>query len=436
MAYLGYLRLGDVELANNARAAAYMSGGFAPYTMEMMDGGEWHETHLWAGDAPYRTPAEDRAPWFDAGVPASADFGGVMVTRLEGLDTTALEQPVTQSSGDGGSAGARRLPTREIRVEALLAARSSAGLAFGLRWLTRALMGDGCDGTDGVQPRDLTFLDYVPDYRQTEFPEQTRARADEAARMLSSVVCVQAPEVKERVAGSHLRRDGGQAAVVVEFVLEALVPRIWRSPRMIVQPLALDAGDVIGTRFQPLSDDGSCPSQCVDDGGVLTDPDHGPLWTLPRPAALSANVGCQLLDSRRTVIRIPEGVIPTVGEMLPTVEFATGPQAERHLRLRWVRGWVTDDSDEAIACRTVGEAMVTYVPADSRLTLDGRSGRATVSTPDGGTLDATPVTVGRAGAPWRPARMTCGSAYTLLVDTDVDVSPEASLAVVGVTGEV
>ena len=80
--------------------------------------------------------------------------------------------------------------------------------------------------------------------------------------------------------------------------------------------------------------------------------------------------------------------------------------------------------------------MVTYVPEDSRLVLDGRSGRATVATPDGRTLDATPVTVGRAGAPWRPARMTCGSAYTLIVDIDPDVAADALLTVVGVTGEV
>lgn len=435
MAYHGYLRLGESEVANNQRAATYMAAGFAPYSMEMMDGDEWHETHLWLGEAPYSTPEGDSAPWFDPMAPESGDFGGVLVTRLEGLDSTEIDQPTTQSSGDGGSAGKRRLPIREIRVEALLAARSSAGLTYGLRWLTRALLGDGCDDADGG-PRDLTFLDYVPEYRQAEFPEETRARADEAARLVSSVVCTRAPEVQDRMGGSWLRLDGGEAAVMVEFTLEAMVPRIWRSPRVIVPPTGLSGGDEIGTRFQPLDDQGRCPSQCDDDGGVLTDPAHGPLWTLPRPAALSASIGCQLLDSRRTVVRIPEGVIPTVGEMLPTVEFATGPQPERHLRLRWVRGWITDDSDEAIACRTVGEAMVTYVPGDSRLILDGRSGRATVSTPDGRTLDATPVTVGRAGAPWRPARMTCGAPYTLIVDADMSVSPAASLSVVGVTGEV
>lgn len=435
MAYLGYLRLGEIEVANSARAAAYMAHGYAPHTMEMMDAGEWPETHLWAGHEPYSTPAQDVAPWIDPGVPASADFGGVLVTRLDGLDTTVVEQPTTQASGDGGSAGVRRLPTREIKVEALLAARSSAGLTHGLRWLTRALMGDGCDGTAGEQ-RDLTFLDYVPEYRQAEFPAEVRARGDEAARMVSSVVCTQAPEVQERMGASWLRHDTGHAAVLVEFHLEAMVPQVWRSPRLLLGPVGLAGGDEIGTRFQPLNDDGTCPSQCDDDGGVLTDPAHGPLWALPRPAALSASVGCQLLDSRRTVLRVDEGAVPTTGDMLPTIEVATGAQPERHLRFRWVRGWITDDSDEAISCRTAGEAMVTYVPGDSRLLLDGRSGRATVATPDGRTLDATPVTVGRSGAPWRPPRLTCGSAYTLIIDSDPDVSPDLSVTVTGVTAEV
>ena len=435
MVYSGYLRFGEVEVANSARAAAYMTAGFAPYTMELMDDGAWHETHVWTGEGPYTTPAADEAPWFDETVPASADFGGVLPTRIEGVDTTVSELQVSQGTGDGGSAGVLRLPTREVKVEAMLAARSSAGLSYGLRWLTRTLMGGDCEGGEGG-PRDLVFLDHVPDYRQQEFPEQTRARGDAAARVLSMVVCTESPAVQDLMGRSHLRGDTGPAAATVTFTLEAMVPRIWRSPEVLAGPVGLSDGDVMATRFQPLSDDGTCPTQCLDDGGVLVDPSVGPLWALPRASSPSSSVGCQLLSSRRTVVRVDEGRIPPTGEMLPTLDVMTGPQPERHLRFRWVRGWITDDSDEAVSCSTVGEAMVTYVPENSRLILDGRSGRATVSTPDGRTLDATPVTVGRAGAPWRPARMTCGAAYTLLVDSDVDVSPDLRVTVTGITGEV
>ncbi|MHA4858199.1 hypothetical protein, partial [Enterococcus faecium] len=65
-------------------------------------------------------------------------------------------------------------------------AATSRGLEWGLRWLTRSLLADGCGGDSG--PRDLVFLESCPDYRQWERPADVRERAGQLTRMLTSVV--------------------------------------------------------------------------------------------------------------------------------------------------------------------------------------------------------------------------------------------------------
>lgn len=434
--YPGYLQLGDTEIINNARAIGHAEHGVCSSTLELLDGGEWKQTHLWLGDGAedgsgYITPEDSGAPWADPSVPESLEFGGVYATSLEGLGTTEIEQEITEGTGDGGSALTRRYPTRTITVSCALWGSSSRGLQWGKRWLTRMLTADGCSGETG--PRDLIFLDSHPGYVQSDQVADVIARVDRLTRQVARVVVSKTPEVSAEMGTSMFRGDTGPCTALVEFELTALVPRIWRSPVSLLTTRQLSLGEEISTRFQELDEDGSCPANCDDEDGVLTDPAMGPVWTLPRPSARGAEIGCQLLESRRSVFTIPEGRIPLTGEMLPTVTLRSGSQPERHLRIRWARGLVTDDG-AALDCATVGEAMVTYMPAESALVLDGRSGTAVAHTADGRELDATPVLIGRAGGPWRAPVMRCGSPYTLVVDSDVVT--EATVEVTGVTGEV
>ncbi|MFV3282427.1 hypothetical protein ACNI4X_29265, partial [Klebsiella pneumoniae] len=164
----------------------------------------------------------------------SLEFGGVYGLNIDGLDTTKIDQDVTEATGDGGSVGRRRLPTREVKVECLLMAATSRGLEWGLRWLTRSLLADGCGGDSG--PRDLVFLESCPDYRQWERPADVRERAGQLTRMLTSVVVTKTPEVTNRYGVSNDRGDYAPCMAVVEFELTALVPRVWRSPVVLLGP--------------------------------------------------------------------------------------------------------------------------------------------------------------------------------------------------------
>lgn len=431
MSYNGYLRLGEAEIVNSRRAVAHALNGVCSKGFEILTDDSWRQTHLWLGEDDYVTPRETGAPWVQDGEEASYEFGGVLGTNIDGLDTTEVDQDVRDATGDGGSAGRRRLPVREVHVECVLTAATSRGLEWGLRWLTRSLLTDGCTGNSGN--RELVFLESAPDYRQAEQPYDVQQRAGEHVRMLTDVVVTKTPEVTQRTGTSIARGDSGACTALVEFTLTALVPRVWRSPVKLVPTTRLALGERLSTRFQELDEDGSCPANCDEDEGVLVDPALGNLWTLPRPVAPGVEIGCQLLDSLRTVINVQEGMVPVTGDMLPTVVIRSGGKEERHIRIRWARGMVVDDG-AALDCATVGEAMVTYLPPEAVLTLNGRSGEATVDMPDGRRLDATPVMVGRAGGPWRAPRMFCGAPYTLVVDADVTTA--ATVEVSGVTGEV
>ena len=431
MAYNGLIQFGGTEIVNNRRAVAHAENGVASVGFSILADDSWRQTHLFTGDEDYITPAETGAPWVQADRPESLEFGGVMATAITGLDTTEVEQGISDATGDGGAAGYRRLPTRPVSVECVLVASTSRGLQWGLRWLTRSLLEDGRNG--GAGPRDLTFLESCPDYRQAEQAADVQARVAGLMRVLTQVVVTKTPEVTQWAGQSVDRGDQSACTALVEFELTALVPRVWRSPVQLLGEYALSRGEELSTRFQELDEDGNCPANCDDDGGVLVDPTAGAVWSLPRPVAPGTEIGCQLLDSLRSVLTVPEGVIPLTGEMLPTVTVKSGGVEERHIRLRWARGLVVDDG-AALDCQTVGEAMITYMPPNATLVLDGRAGTAVVTTEDGRELDATPVMVGRAGGPWRPPRMRCGAPYTLVADADT--TTQATVSVTGVTGEV
>ena len=120
MTYPGYLRLGETEIINNQRAFEHARHGVCSRSLELLDDPSWQQTHVWLGEDRPVTPAETGAPWHDPGDPASEEFGGVYATSIGNLATTEIEQEITEGTGDGGSALARRFPTRVMPVECAL----------------------------------------------------------------------------------------------------------------------------------------------------------------------------------------------------------------------------------------------------------------------------------------------------------------------------
>lgn len=145
----------------------------------------WTGQREWLKDTIYRP---ELAPWYSVRQPASAEFAGVWITDVQGLDATPINRQITDLAGDGGVAGPHRDTPRKITFEALLIASTNAGLQYGLNWLTCQLR-DTADRTDSV----LRYFNAHPDH--------THASPSSLLRELHGVVLTQEPQRRESKGG-------------------------------------------------------------------------------------------------------------------------------------------------------------------------------------------------------------------------------------------
>lgn len=427
MAHRGWLQLGQTEIVNVARTTTYMRGGVRNHTTELVTDDSWPALPVWLGrDTTYTRPElDDDCPWHDPTESASAEFAGVWPMSIEGLDTTPLDREVIEGAITGGGFGVLRTPPRTITIEALIIAATPAGLAYGLGWFGSALRGDNCD--DGGHPRSLHFLASTPPFDAQMTASDVAAFGNAEARMLAQVTQTGALTIEETFSPWALE-DRGATCARVSFELTAGVPWIWRNPTPLVSGLVPATGVEENLTFENVGP-GGVLAACGDDLSLLTDPLSAPLASLPRPISPAAAVGLSPLQSRRTRWTLEAGRLPRWAETIPTVSITTGPQEERSIRLQWVEGLATNDTD--IACSSVGEAMIGYLPPNATCTLDAVTGEAMVITSDGRTLDATPVTTGRWGGPWRSPILRCSQSYTLVIDTLRDIHPNVQVDIDG-----
>lgn len=94
----------------------------------------------------FSNPATDPAPWYDGGRPESAEFLGVILDQLGGLDST-VNRAITDLAGpSGGSAiGPLNVHGRQMPGHGYLVATSYCGIEYGKRWLIDQLAQD-CNG--------------------------------------------------------------------------------------------------------------------------------------------------------------------------------------------------------------------------------------------------------------------------------------------------
>lgn len=95
----------------------------------------------------YVSPAEDPAPWYDEMMPASGEFLGVMFDAFD-LGTGGLRSVAARASG-GGTLSRLRVKPRILAVHGHLYAASARGMAYGKRWVNKALAGSMCGDCGG-----------------------------------------------------------------------------------------------------------------------------------------------------------------------------------------------------------------------------------------------------------------------------------------------
>ena len=134
-------------------------------------------------DGDYRP---ELAPWYVSEIAESAEFAGVWVTEVTGLDVTPVDRTITPTVGPGAVASPNRDAERVISFTALLVACTNAGVQYGLNWLTCQLR----ETTDNVSTR-LRYLKSHPGY--------SSANPEMLLREVNSVVLTKAPEIQETI---------------------------------------------------------------------------------------------------------------------------------------------------------------------------------------------------------------------------------------------
>lgn len=417
--FRGWLQLGQTEIANTSRCIQYMLAGVRNGTTTIEADDSWADLWRWLGrEQQYDTPwTDDDCPWFDRSNPASTEFAGVWVLSADGVDAAPMERDVINAAKVGGGFGVTRTPPRKMKFEALVIGGTPAGLEYGLGWLSGVLRDDVCKGNE--QPRKLMFLQSAPAHDPRATLEQVQRLGNAQARMFERVALTSQVEVKERLSPWVFERRQATMARV-EFELTAAVPWAFSLPTRLVSGLQPYWGENDTVRFENVGEDGSCPSQCSVQPTMLVDPRAPRFVSVPRSVTPAVEAGCQPFESRRLTWVLEEGRLPAWGESMPTVVLRAGSQDERNVRIQWVEGKPRGEQD--IACASVGEAMIAYVPARSRLTLDAVTGLATCITADGRELDASHLVTGRMGGPWRQPVLRCGREYSLLIDAERTVS--------------
>lgn len=421
----GYLQLGNTEIANTRRLVSYMENTGCSNTLEVRNDDSWIDAHRWLQHDPYTVPLVDAAPWVNELQPYTGDFLGVWVLSMGGMDSAPLRREAIEAAGAGGGFTGIRWGVREINVEAVLVGATPVGLEYGIEWLNAALVQDQCSpvGTG----RQLRFLQSAPYMGWDATDQEVRAAGVEQERLLHNVVCTSPVTVVERF--GRWDKDGAQSiAARVEFTLSAGNPFVWKAQRSLVSPTQLAAGAVRQVYFEQVDANGAWPSMCVDDNPPLTDPSLPATKLLPRPVTPASEIGYTPFVSRHTEIAVPGSLVRPWETMVPTVTIMAGPQDERSVRIQWVRGSNTDN----VACDSVGEVMIGYIPANSVFTLDGVTGRATVRRAGASEdVDATAVVTGRNGAPWRAPQLRCGEEHTMVVQAADSVHAAALVAAYG-----
>lgn len=119
-------------------------------------------------EEPYISPLDDEADWYEPNRIESADFLGILLTKVELAPVIA--RSVTARAMGGAVIGPLRLRQRVLQCEGMMLARTPQGMSWGERWLTDVLSGSYCE-QEGCVDDDLILLPACPEEDSTE-PER------------------------------------------------------------------------------------------------------------------------------------------------------------------------------------------------------------------------------------------------------------------------
>lgn len=345
----------------------------------------WPGLAAFLGDVIYRP---EIAPWYSSRIPESAEFGGVWLMDIQGLDSPGIEREITELAGDGGAPGPARTPSREVTFDAVLLACTNAGLTYGLEWLTAQLR-----TTNKRTDSTLRYLTAHPGY----------STADPATllREVHGVVLTDGPTVRDSINAGN-RQNQQATAYRVSFTLTVTRPHAYSPP--ISFPVVWDTTEVRPISWVHAAD---CrkPADCAEMPVMFSatcDVETIEVMTSPPPSC----GGC-----------MPVGTVTQRVFTVPTFDYPMRtPATVVDLDIRNTGGdpltlqayWRICDSDERCDDQR-WPLQVSGQPPATSLHLDGVSSRYWIDYDDRRWRPAKIVST-FSGVPWRPPvidRATC-----------------------------
>lgn len=434
MAEQSLLYFAGTEVASNARVLAYLTGSGGRAVVQQ---GCACVAAAAVGDAPYMSPALDPAPWYDADEPESASFGGVWIESIAGLSDSPYVRTATQRLGDGAIKSRGRRQSKTLTVTAWLFAADCCGADYGMRWLTAALYASctQCSGDElcflsccpQTVPEDTPGAVEGPDGQWWDTPSRTRT--------LTGTALLSGPTLVARAPGCASTACGTSPAMrpmyQVQWVMDA-DPCVWRQPVTVLDgttwpvPTGNEPCNIV---WDPLCCDSTRPG-CTCTGPCQGDPLCSSPPAPPVPLPAEPDCICIPLQVVRQCVDITPDLVPTWEEASLILTITSGAQAMRNTRVNVWPNPLNRDPEQLNDCNACGSYYITYIPAHSTLTVDGRTCTAQVVCPGNAVRDASTEVYGSAGGPLSCVTLSCGIRYTICVDADTNnVAPDATLTV-------
>lgn len=449
--------LNGEEIVNVARTLAYLDAGFGPLGLRV-DGGcacPRIRELIECDSNPYVSPAIDPAPWYDASVPESADFGGLYITEFEGLGSTYTRTPIDKVTG-GAVLGRLQPKPRTLTWRGFLFGRSDCAVQYGLSWLTANLKGTGCF----CGGEDLDLMVCCPELTENppvsgcaSLPAINRPEncppftQPDAFRLLKNVGLLEGPIIlSQRRIGCKTSCNSGSCAgdtviIEVEFSLLAGNPYLYGCPVCLCAEQSFpvsDADCLVDPRWVKVIDGGdttNCEGEVCPPPFDCTAADEVcPPAVLPNIPEFQDGCFCDPIDPVQFCCEIPADSFGKFFEGAPVIEIFSGSAPMRATTVRFFdnpQGLPCCDVAEN-PCRECDSIQIRFIPANSTMTIDGTTRQVTVQCPGmGSPILADHLTV----TPFAWPILQCIN-YCICVETEgAIVAPDATVSILVVPRE-
>lgn len=427
---LDYLCFAGTQIANNCATVAYAQGGYS--TLDVRNCGCCTNLPDALGEH-YSTPAGDAQPWIDASDPDSADFAGLLITDITGLDFAPFSRTVIDNSAGGAILGRGRYGPRTIVVTGVLIGATCCAVGYGMRWLASMLRGS-CDTTSAASRcagDDLEYYTCCPEVCE-DAPGFTSFAACFAPykRTLHRVALTDGPEIVS-TQGTGCGCCESCPVQTIQFTLTAGEPYAYSDPMVIAQGVPLAPSDSVCPIWVKVPPGTACSNvgPCADPPDCTLDPDC-PQPVAPPSIPIVANpCSCSPLNISTVCADVPPNSISATAEGVPIIQIFAGMTALRNVVITIYtnpQGLPPASLDPCSACAQV---TVAYIPPSGTLTLDGTVRKATITCPGSSPTPANTL-IGSGFRPFTWPTLDCGNVrYTICVQAStVSVSPDTAFS--------